>query len=551
MSGKENSTDKGVQQAEQIREAVFDVVLPQNIGELIGQIAQEKPDKTACYIIEKQHGLSYLELQEKSNRLADSLEKTGVRKADHVALLLPNSPEFLISWLAIAKLGAVIVPVNNNYKPAELDYVLADSKSSYLILDESCLSSFQGMTHKPNRLADSHIVLRTDQQNDNSVLADFNQLLETGDPDFSPKQLVCLDDLLQIQYTSGTTGFPKGCMQTHEYWLLAAFTALEFTKDFEIENSLSVFPLFYMEAQIKFLLSVVRGGTVYLAKQPSISKLMQWIRDYEIHTCTFHEVAMKGIPVAEDDAVNPLVYVNAFQYKGDSHSQLETRFGVVGRDAFAMTEIGMGTFVPAAATHMVGSGSCGLAAPMRDLKIVDGDGEEVDQGKSGTLWVRGPGLFLGYFEKPEANAAEFNGDWFCTGDIARQDQNGYFYIVGRTKEMIKRSGENIAAREVESVLRQLPEISEAAVLAVPDAIRREEVKALLILAQDISPEQCPPSLVIEHCARQLAQFKVPRYIGYVKNFPRTPSNKIAKQQIQDQAGEPRIGTFDRIDDVWR
>jgi acyl-CoA synthetase (AMP-forming)/AMP-acid ligase II len=464
---------------------------------------------------------------------------------------MPNSPEFLTSWLAIAKLGAVVIPVNNRYTSNELDYVLNDSNTSFLIIDESCLPAFEGMPKRPNLLADGHIVLLSEEISAQSNWIGFSRLLESGNPAFTPSEPVTLQDLLQIQYTSGTTGFPKGCMQTHEYWLLAGHTAAQFTKDFDIKNVLSVFPLFYMEAQMKFLLALIREGTVYLAKQPSISKMMQWVHEYDIHTCTFHEVAMKGIPASNQDADNPLVFVNAFQYKGDNHRLLEQRFNVIGRDAFAMTETGMGTFMPTEATHMVGSGSCGLAAPMRELKIVNGDGDKVAQGESGVLWVRGPGLFRGYYNKPEANKREFNGDWFCTGDIARQDENGYFYIVGRTKEMIKRGGENIAAREVESVLREIPEVSEAAVLPVPDEKRREEVKALLILKQGVSQEQCSPNVIIEHCSSRLAKFKLPRYIGYVNDFPRTPSNKIAKQKILDKDTDPRLNTYDRVDDVWR
>ncbi|MDB2602659.1 AMP-binding protein [Gammaproteobacteria bacterium] len=551
MSLLENPTDPGVIQAEQLRRNISALELPENIGLFVQELANKFGDKKACEFIENGEGLSYKQLHEQSNQVADSLNKLGAGKGDHVALLMPNSIAYLISWLGIAKLGAVVIPVNSNYTAKELDYVLSDSRACFAFVDESCLPAFEGMIQRPEVLDDGHVVLTGEHSKKDVKWVGFDKFLESGDPMFAGCADVSLQDLLQIQYTSGTTGFPKGCMQTHEYWLLAAHTAAELTADLKIENVLSVFPLFYMEAQVKFLLSLTKGGTCYLARQPSITKMMQWIRDYNIHSCTFHEVVMKGIPVSKDDAHNPLVYVNAFQYKGDNHRQLEQRFDVVGRDAFAMTETGMGTFVPIQAAHMVGSGSCGLAAPMRELKIVNEDGSEVRQGASGVLWIRGPGLFQGYFNKPEANAREFDGDWFCTGDIARQDANGYFYIVGRTKEMIKRSGENIAAREVESVLRELPQIAEAAVLPVPDEKRREEVKALLLLNKGITKDQCPPEEIFEHCFSQLAQFKVPRYIGYVEDFPRTPSNKIAKGKIMDQDADPRLNTFDRVEGTWR
>lgn len=157
----------------------------------------------------------------------------------------------------------------------------------------------------------------------------------------------------------------------------------------------------------------------------------------------------------------------------------------------------------------------------------------------------------GYYKRPAANAEVFNGSWFRTGDYFRQDEDGYFYIVGRMKDMVKRSGENIAAREVESVLSGIEGIVEAAVIPVPDARRGEEVKAYIRLREDMRWQDLPPEKIVESCAVHLAPFKVPRYITYVDDFPRTASRKIAKQQLKQEVSDLTAGAFDRLEGVWR
>ena len=546
-----NMQDPGVVQAQALAKQVAALKLPNNLADFCAQQAEQLGDQVALNFFEQGVTVSYKELHQRSNRLAHSLQNMGVKKGDHVAIMMHNHPDYLVSWFAIAKLGAVVIPVNFSYTPNELQYVLSDSDSKFILIGEAYLTTFSAMETRPEPLIDSHLVVFTDDNRTSQHLMSFGQLIQDGQPDFICDYNVALNDLMQIQYTSGTTGFPKGCMQTHEYWLFAANSAAAIISGQGIKNVLSIFPMFYMEPQVQLLVTLVVGGTAFVASKPSARKFMDWVRTYNIHYCTFHEVVMKGMEVSPTDADNSLVYVSAFQYKGEAHKQLEQRFNLIGRDAFAMTETGSGTFMPIAATHMVGLGSCGLPAPMRHFKLLNDDGGEVEQGASGVLWIKGRGIFLGYYNKPEANAKEFNGDWFCTGDIARQDENGYFYIVGRTKEMIKRSGENIAAREVEAVLRELPQVMEAAVLPVPDEHRREEVKAYLILRDDLNRNDCPPEKIIEHCAQRLAAFKLPRYIAYVNDFPRTPSNKVAKQRMIDSSDDLRLDAFDQLDQVWR
>jgi crotonobetaine/carnitine-CoA ligase len=160
-------------------------------------------------------------------------------------------------------------------------------------------------------------------------------------------------------------------------------------------------------------------------------------------------------------------------------------------------------------------------------------------------------MLQGYYKKPEATAAAFDGDWFRTGDLFRQDARGYCYIVGRLKDMIRRAGENIAAREVEAVLRGLPQIVEAAAVPVPDDSRGEEVKAYVVLQPGLGPKDVPPERIIAHCEANLARFKVPRYIAYQDRLPKTPSEKIAKQALIQGGADLRAGSYDRVEKRWR
>src|SRR6185436_10094050 len=196
---------------------------------------------------------------------------------------------------------------------------------------------------------------------------------------------------------------------------------------------------------------------------------------------------------------------------------------------------------------MVGSGSCGVPAPFRACRVVGSGGKDVARGETGELWVSGRAILKGYYNKPEATRDAFSGEWFRTGDLFKQDENGYFYIQGRIKDSIRRSGENISAREIETVASGIEGVLETAAVAVPDELRGEEVKLCVVLQPGRTREEVSPERVASYCAERLAAFKVPRYVEYLDEFPRTSSNKIAKQVL----AKTRAGaTFDRVAKGW-
>lgn len=521
--------------------------LPESVGALIERAAAQHGDRRVCLFFEDGVELTYARLDERSNRLADALMRLGARKGTHVGVMLPNVAEFPITWIAIAKLGAVMVPINIGYTGRELSYVVNDSDAQFLVIDESCVPALDAMPDRPAILSDGHVIVRG--AGGGGARRSWQELGESGRPGFRSPQPVTGSDLLNIQYTSGTTGFPKGCMLSHRYWLILG-QSVSMSDDPPARNILVAQPFYYMDPQWLLLMAVFAGGAVYVARRASASRFMEWVRTYAIEYCIFPEVVTKQ-PPSPRDADNALRRVNIFGFSKEAHLAAEQRFHVVAREAFGMTEIGPGLFMPAEATHMVGSGSCGLPGPYRRCKITDEHGQEVPRGEIGELCVTGDSILWGYYKKPAANAAAFRGEWFRTGDLFRQDEPGYFYLVGRLKDMIRRSGENISAREVEAVLRSIPEVAEAAVVPVPDEYRKEEVKAYLVLQPGIRRDALPPEKVIDFCLQRLARFKVPRYIEYIDELPKTPSQKIAKPQLVALKRDLREGSYDRVDGVWR
>src|SRR5690606_25906616 len=218
-------------------------------------------------------------------------------------------------------------------------------------------------------------------------------------------------------------------------------------------------PFFYMTAQWQFVMSLYQRATAYIAARQSATRFMSWVQAFDIDFCIIPGLAYKQ-PERDTDADNSIVRANIYGFPKGNHADLERRFGVIAREGYGMTEIGAGMFVPMEASDMVGSGSVGIPMPFREYRIVDESGIDVGRGEVGELIVRGAGIMQGYYRKPDAMASSYYGEWFRTGDLFKQDERGYYYIVGRNKDMIRRAGENIAAREIEEVLLEIPEIAE-------------------------------------------------------------------------------------------
>jgi long-chain acyl-CoA synthetase/crotonobetaine/carnitine-CoA ligase len=546
VSTKPTETELQQQAANALRrlevlEATYETI---TVGQMVSLRARTHGSTVAIDVFERGERATYSEMDRWSNRYAQALRSFGVRKGDRIGVMLPNRIEYPILWFAFAKLGAILVPINTRYTPREIEYVLSDTQACLAIVDESAWSAFSAMDQWQPALASGQVIIVGQSSQGAKTLG---ELLETA-PDNSVEEEVGPDDLLNIQYTSGTTGFPKACMLTHDYWGVGSY-ALACMDARPYTSYLAWSAFYYVDTLLALLRSYRQGGTLYLAERMSSSGFIGWLKKYPIEWCAFPELVMRE-PEATDDASTSLKQVHHFGgWSPESIRRFRERFGVRGQNNYGMTELAMAILMPNEIDHE--GAPFGMRAPFRKLRLVNPDGTPTPIGKAGELRVSGRAIFRGYWRRPEANAESFEGEWFRTGDLMRRDEAGFYWLVGRTKDMIRRSGENITAREIEAVIRELPEISDVAAVPVRDEKRGEEVKVYLELKNGLTRDDVPAERVLEHARARLAPFKVPRYVAFTPALPRTvASNKVVKRELME-VSDPRLGAYDGEEKRWR
>lgn len=522
------------------------------IGRFVADRAAALGDKTLLDVFDRAETATYAEAHARSNRIANALAGLGVKKGDRVALMMPNRIDYPLTWFALAKRGAVHVPVNTRYTPREIAYVTGDSGATLMIVDRSFLDTALAMDPRPAGLPDDRILVVDGPAP--AGLGDFHALVAAAPDTDPPDPGVTPDDLMNIQYTSGTTGFPKGCMLSHDYWLLTGQTAFHWDA-VPAERLLTAQPFFYMDPQWQLLKTMVAGGTLFVAPQLSSTRYIGWVKAHGVDWAQF-PLLMTRQPEAPGDGATKLRQVATFGWDGETCRAFRRRFRAIAREGFGMTEIGLATWVPPELDALYDSASVGFDAPFRETTIRDEAGRPVPPGVRGELWARGRSLFKGYWNKPEANADSFRAaedgglPWFRTGDLFEANGHGCLWLVGRLKDMIRRSSENIAAREVEAVIRELDSVEDAAAVPVPDIKRGEEVKIYVQLKAGLDPGACPPEAILAHARARLAAFKVPRFLAYVESFPRGVSNKIEKRHLVAGVTDLRAGAYDAEAGRW-
>lgn len=528
-------------------EALESVYETTTVGQLVSLRAKTHCSRMAINVFERDERATYSEMDLWSNRYARALRGFGVRKRDHIGVMLPNCIQFPILWFALAKLGAVLVPINLRYTPREIEYVLSDTQAKFAVVDGTAWPVFSAMEPWPRDLAKDRVILLAHHSEGKESTLD-ELLMGVGD---SPvEEDIRPDDLLNIQYTSGTTDFPKGCMLTHEYWGIASYQGA-CSDSQAYQRYLSAQPFFYGDPQGHLLKSYRQGGTLYLAPQLSSTRFIDWVKQHRVEWCDFPELIARQAEAADEEGAPCLRQTLNWGYNPDAVRQFRKRFRVRTQDAYGMTEIGFGTLMTNELDEFASSGSVGIRAPFRELRLMNDRSNATPLGDVGELWVRGRGIFSGYWNKPEANAALFEGEWFKTGDLMRRDELGFHWLVGRTKDMIRRSSENIAAPEVEAVIREIPDIADVAAVPVRDSKRGEEIKMYVQLRAGITPDNRAIERILEHARSHLAAFKVPRYIAFTPALPRTnTTNKVLKRELM-AVGDPLTGVYDTEEMRWR
>jgi acyl-CoA synthetase (AMP-forming)/AMP-acid ligase II len=506
------------------------------VSATVDEAADRWGERVLWHFPELGRSATYAQARMQMHRVAAGLHGLGVRDGSRVGIMLGNVPEFPITWLALARLGAVSVPLNPSYTPREVQFIADDTEMTHVVVDASTWQRLR-QVEGGSPLLPGCLVIAV-----NGVPADgapFEDLMG-ADPAAAPSVAPGPAALLTIQFTSGTTGLPKGCLLTHEYWISLgrAFAALTGNP----QRVLADYPFFYMQNQGYLMTAMASGGRIVVTHGLSLRSFLGWLHDFDIEMA-WVSGALLQLPPSPADRDHHVRLAPTDEIDVAEHAELEARFGMRVREWYASTEAGMGTLVPWEDDDRVGSGSIGVEAPFRETRVVNSSLQDVAPGVIGELCLRGPGMMLGYHNRPEANAELFlEGGWFRTGDLCRKDSDGYHYFAGRLKDMVRRSGENIAAQEVEDVLRHIPAVADVAVIGVPEPGRGQEVMAFLVLN---SGGKATAADVWEWCRARLAPFKTPRYLCFVAELPRTASGKVAKAELKSRVAGAMSGVFDR------
>ncbi len=458
--------------------------------------------------------LTFGEVAEGVDRVARHLRGRGIRPGDRVAVMLHNGPDFAFAWLALARLGATMVPLGAKARHDDAGWILRKSRAVAVVTTPALLERVSPIVLPVIDVADFTAPPPDDQP-----------LPEVHDP----------DGIVNVQFTSGTTGHPKGCLLSHRYWLyLAASLVTGFPRLTAHDRLLTAQPMSYMDPQWNIAAALVSGASVVVLDGFHPVSVWDRLRD---HGATYFycvasmPVLMLTAPPTSEDREHSVRVIQCSAIPPARHAELEARWGVPWFEVFGMTETG-GDIHVTDEDHdeCVGTGTIGRTKPGREARIIDAEGRSLPAGSVGELTLRGPGMMSGYDDEPEATAAVFRHGWLHTGDLARQDERGYLWLVGRVKDVVRRSGENIAAREVEDTLLAHPAVRMAAVVGVPDDLRGEEVKAFVVLTDDRGADEVSSELA-RHCGERIADFKVPRYWEVCPDLPRTPSERVAKQLL--------------------
>jgi len=507
---------------------------PRTLPEAVRRAARLWPDRIA-WVFDLRDGpepqaaatLTFADIDTAVDRIARHLRSRGVQAGDRVAVLLHNRPEVALTWLALARLGATAVPLNTKLRHDDAGWILSKSRAVAIVSTPQLAERIAPVSIP---VIDAHDLA--------TAPGDSAPLPEVHDP----------DDIVNVQFTSGTTGHPKGCLLSHRYWLHLATSLVDgFPHLGPGDRMLTAQAMSYMDPQWNIAASLVSGASLVVLDGFHPASIWDRLRE---HGATYFycvaamPVLMLTTPPAAHDREHRVRVIQCSAIPPARHAELEERWGAPWFEVFGMTETG-GDIHVTEVEHdaLVGSGAIGVAKPGREVRIVDADDRDVPVGAVGELILRGPGMMSGYDDEPEATAQVFRGGWLHTGDLARRDAAGVISLVGRLKEVVRRAGENIAAREVEDTLLAHPDVRMAAVVAVPDALRGEEVKAYLVLTDDRDAEQAAGELQF-FCAERIAGFKVPRYWEVRDDLPRTPSERVAKPELISGP------TWDAQEGVW-
>ncbi|MFT5504130.1 MAG: crotonobetaine/carnitine-CoA ligase [Gammaproteobacteria bacterium] len=478
--------------------------------------------------------LTYSALNQRVNQACHLLNKLGIIKGDVINLHLPNCPSFIILWFAAARLGAVMMPTNVLSSTEELIYLLDHSASKVTFTSAKYTSSLQECQTKVGSLKQFIICdIFSHQPEPDSFEAQLSR-----QPVSAWKTQLDPLDLVSIMYTSGTTSKPKGVMVSHANYFAAGNTVADHLELTEQDRQFVVLPLFHGNAQYYSIMSaLLRGASAVLMDRFSASQYFDKCCEYECTVASLFAAPMRMILAQPDNPKHRANSIRVVIYAQNlTEQQLEEwskRFDASLCQIWGMTE----TMGPPLMNPLHGerkNQTIGKPTADYQIKLTDENGNSVANGEEGEILVKGiPGqtIMSGYYKNPAASESTIKNNWLHTGDNAVLDEDGFYRFVDRKKDMIKRSGENVSAGEVENVLLQHPDVFECAVIGIPDDIKDESIVAVVVAKPGAKPTT---DELLEFCRGKLASFRVPETVLLVAELPKTSVGKIQKHLIRNE-----------------
>jgi crotonobetaine/carnitine-CoA ligase len=490
---------------------------------------------SATLLTDDQRSMSWDEFGRAYHALARSLARMGIRPQDRVAIVAPNSAGHVLLLFALARLGAIMVPLNPSFSSRELAYALGHADVSAVFAGEEALGAVREALAEKQLAA---AVVLVDGQADG--LPTLQGLIDQA-PDAELPPQPAPDSPCIMIFTSGTTGFPKGALHSQSSFVKVAEANVERLHLQPEDRILVVLPLFHVNALFYSMGGMfAAGATLLIQGKFSASRFWHIAADSGATIVNIIE-AMGTILMSRDHSEYRPDHKLRAAYGVRQHmaQAFREKFGIALLfSGFGMTEIPGVTCNPYDQTNKPGSmGMLGAhpdpAQPWAQARVVDDDGRDVPEGETGEFLVKTPVVMLGYFRDPEQTAASFQDGWFKTGDLVRRDADGFFFYVARKKDIIRRRGENIAGAELDLVINAHPSVYESAAVAVPSPLGEDDILTAIVVKPGCA---LTAAEVAEWCRPRLAPHKVPRYVAFMDELPHTSTHKIAKAKLRADAG---------------
>ncbi len=498
-----------------------------NLARLLENTAERIPQHIGLWFEGKSY--TFYELNRIVSRMANGLMAAGLKRGDKCILMMQSNPQFITTYYALAKMGAIIIPVNFLYKVHELSHIFQDSRAKGFIGMEPYLEEPRKVLAD---LPDLSIRIALGVREGTG----FISLEKIDRPDTCETYTAKDDDTLAILYTSGTTGPPKGAMLTHKNLYSNAMTVADMRENEPDDVVIGVLPLYHIFGQTSALnASIYRGLTFHLFRQFEAKEVIKLI-EIESNTILFAVPTMFNRLLIQTDKKGVKRSSLRFCVSGGASlpvevlNKFEKLFKTKIYEGYGLSECS-----PVCVENPFGRntkpGSIGTPIPGFKARIVGESNRDVDTGQVGELIVKGPGVMKGYLNRPEETAETVVDGWLHTGDLARMDDEGYIYIVDRKKDMILRGGYNIYPREIEELLFEHPDVVEAGVYGVPHEDFGEEIAADVVLK---SGAKLTEDEIRQFVKERVAPYKYPRIVHIVDDLPKSHTGKVLKRKLRER-----------------